>query len=151
MLLVLAESLTNCFGLLLKRLERVVSDSAMPKDKLISIVEDDNALRISLEDLIQSVGYRVQGFSSAEAFLGSNQLHETACLVLDLRLPGMSGLELEAHLAAVNSRIPTIFITAHGDENLQSRALASGASAFLHKPCYEQDLLNAIVAALGRS
>lgn len=151
MLLVLAESLTNCFGLLLKPLERVVSDSAMPNDTLISIVDDDDALRSSLENLIRSVGYTVEGFCSAEAFLGSDQLHETACLVLDLRLPGMSGLELQAHLAAANSRMPIIFITAHGDENLQSRALASGALAFLQKPCYEQDLLNAIVAALERS
>jgi FixJ family two-component response regulator len=148
---VLAELLTNCFDLLLKALERVVSDSAMPKDTLISIVDDDNALRISLEDLIQAVGYRVQGFSSAEAFLRSDGLRESACLILDLRLPRMSGLELQAHLATANSRIPIIFVTAHGDENLQSRALASGASAFLHKPCYEQDLLDAVDAALGHS
>ena len=120
----------------------------MPSHPLISIVDDDDALRNSLENLIQSAGFRAQGFPSAETFLRSDELRETACLVLDLRLPGMNGLELQAHLASNSSRIPTIFITAHGDENWRTRALASGAVAFLYKPFYEQDLLNAIDAAL---
>jgi FixJ family two-component response regulator len=123
----------------------------MPNLSLISIVDDDNALRSSFENLIRSAGYSVQGFSSAEAFLRSDGQHETACLILDLRLPGMSGLDLQAQLARANSRIPIIFISVHGDEILKSRALESGALAFLHKPCREQDLLNAIDAALGRS
>jgi FixJ family two-component response regulator len=85
----------------------------MPGTPLISVVDDDGAVRISLEDLIRSVGLRAQGFPSAEAFLGSNQLQETDCLILDMHLPGISGLELQHQLAATNSHLPIIFITAH--------------------------------------
>jgi FixJ family two-component response regulator len=117
----------------------------------ISIVDDDDALRSSLENLIRSAGLRAQGFSSAETFLNTDQVHETGCLILDLRLPGMGGLEVQRQLASNNSRIPIIFITAHGDENSRSRALAAGAVAFLYKPFHEQDLLNAIDEALKDS
>ena len=122
----------------------------MPHPPLISIVEDDDALRGSTENLIRSAGFRTRGFSSAEAFLSANGLGETACLILDLRLPGMNGLDLQTHLNSNNRRIPTIFITAHGDETWRTRALAAGALAFLQKPFYEQDLLDAIDAALSR-
>ncbi|MBV8414770.1 MAG: response regulator [Verrucomicrobia bacterium] len=122
----------------------------MPHPPLISIVDDDDALRSSTENLIRSAGFRTQGFSSAEAFLSANGLGETACLILDLRLPGMNGLDLQTHLNSNNRRIPTIFITAHGDETWRTRALAAGALAFLQKPFYEQDLLDAIDAALSR-
>ncbi|MBV8329587.1 MAG: response regulator [Verrucomicrobia bacterium] len=122
----------------------------MPHPPLISIVEDDDALRSSTENLIRSAGFRTQGFSSAEAFLSANGLGETACLILDLRLPGINGLDLQTHLNSNNRRIPTIFITAHGDETWRTRALAAGALAFLQKPFYEQDLLDAIDAALSR-
>jgi FixJ family two-component response regulator len=116
----------------------------MPAAPFISIVDDDDALRSSLENLIRSAGLAARSFSSAETFLSSDQVHETGCLVLDLRLPGMSGLELQRQLALNNSRIPIIFTTAHGDEDSRNRALTAGAVAFLYKPFHEQDLLNAI-------
>jgi FixJ family two-component response regulator len=123
----------------------------MPRIPLISIVDDDAPLRNSLANLIRSAGLRVQGFSSAEAFLSSNQVHETRCLVLDVRMPGMSGPELQRQMAATKSRIPIIFVTAHGDDAQRSQALKTGAVAFLYKPFYEEELLNAIDAALKES
>jgi len=120
----------------------------MPGIPLISIIDDDDALRRSLENLIRSVGLRAQGFSSAEAFLSSNQVHETRCLVLDVRMPGMSGPELQRQMAVANSHIPIIFITAHANDAQRTQALEAGAVAFLHKPFYEEELLNAIEAAL---
>ena len=116
---------------------------------LISIVDDDDSLRNSLNNLIRSVGFRVQGFSSAEAFLNSNELHDTACLILDVRMPGMSGLELQRQLVAANSRIPIVFITSHGDDDARARALAAGAVDFLYKPFREEALLKAISSALN--
>ena len=120
----------------------------MPGTPLISVVDDDGAMRISLEDLIRSVGLRAQGFPSAEAFLGSNQLQETDCLILDMHLPGISGPELQHQLAATNSHLPIIFITAHENEAWRRQALDAGAVAFLVKPFYEEALLDAIDAAL---
>ena len=115
---------------------------------LISIVDDDASLRNSLDNFIRSVGFGAQGFPSAEAFLNSDQLHDTACLILDVRMPGMSGLDLQRHLVASNSRIPIIFITSHGDDGVRARALAAGAVAFLDKPFREEALLEAIDSAL---
>ena len=103
----------------------------MPGVPLISIVDDDDSLRNSLDDLIRSVGFRAQGFASAEAFLSSNQAHDTACLILDVRMPGMSGLELQRQMLASNWRIPIIFITSHADDDARARALEAGAVAFL--------------------
>ena len=123
----------------------------MSRIPLISIIDDDDALRSSLENLIRSVGLRAQGFSSAEAFLRSNQVHETGCLILDVRMPGMSGLELQRKMVMVNSNIPTIFITAHEDADQRTEGLEAGAVAFLYKPFYEEELLNAIDAALKNS
>jgi FixJ family two-component response regulator len=120
----------------------------MPRIPLISIVDDDDAHRSSLENLIRSVGLQAQAFSSAEAFLSSNRMPETSCLVLDVRMPGISGPELQRRMAVANSPIPIIFITAHEDDAQRARALEAGAVAFLHKPFYEQELLNAIDAAL---
>ena len=123
----------------------------MPRIPLISIVDDDAPLRNSLANLIRSAGLRVQGFSSAEAFLSSTHAHDTRCLVLDVRMPGMSGPELQRQMAVANSHIPIIFITAHEDDSQRSQALEAGAVAFLHKPFYEEELLNAIDAALKDS
>jgi FixJ family two-component response regulator len=120
----------------------------MPKIPLISIVDDDEALRRSLDNLIRSAGLRARGFASAEAFLESNQLSETDCLILDLRIPGMSGLELQRQLALTNSDLPIIFITAQGDQDQRTRALEAGAVAFLYKPFYDEQLLQAINTAL---
>ena len=115
---------------------------------LIAIVEDDDALRTSLDDLLQSVGFRVQGFASAEAFLQAQPAPETACLLLDVRLPGMHGLELQRQLGVLHWRLPIIFVTAYADDDVRAHALAAGAVAVLSKPCREEDLLNAIEAAL---
>jgi FixJ family two-component response regulator len=123
----------------------------MPKVQLISIVDDDDALRNSLDDLIRSIGFRTQGFPSAEAFLSSNQACDTACLILDVRMPGMNGLELQRKMVAANWRIPIIFITSHADDGARARALEAGAVAFLYKPFREEELLNAIDAALNHS
>ena len=123
----------------------------MPRVPLIAIVDDDDALRDSLDDLLQSVGFRTHGFASAEAFLQAPHGHETACLLLDVRLPGMNGLELQRQMVAANWQIPIIFITSHVDDAACARALAAGAVAFLYKPCREEDLLTAIDMALQRS
>ena len=123
----------------------------MPSVPLITIVDDDDALRNSLDDLLQSVGFRVQGFASAEAFLQAQHAPETACLILDVRLPGMHGLELQRQLVAAHWGMPIIFVTAYADDAVRARALAAGAVAFLYKPCREEDLLQAIEAALKHS
>jgi FixJ family two-component response regulator len=119
--------------------------------RLISIVDDDASLRNSLANLIRSVGFRTQGFASAEAFLSSSQARETACLILDVRMAGMNGLDLQRHLAAADWRIPIIFITSHADDDARARALEAGAVGFLYKPCREEDLFGAMEAALKRS
>ena len=118
------------------------------KRAVISIVDDDEALRTSLEDLIRSVGFRVQGFASAEAFLRSNQVHTTDCLILDVRMPGMTGPDLQRDLRSERADLPIIFITAYENAGLRTQALEGGAVAFLYKPFYEEDLLDAINAAL---
>jgi FixJ family two-component response regulator len=123
----------------------------MPSVPLMAIVDDDEALRNSLDNLLRSAGFRAHEFASAEAFLGSDHVHETACLILDVRMPGMSGLDLQRQMVAAHWRIPIIFITSHVDDEARARALEGGAVAFLYKPCREDDLLNAIEAALTHS
>jgi FixJ family two-component response regulator len=123
----------------------------MPGVPLISIVDDDDSMRSSLDNLIRSVGFRAQAFSSAEAFLSSNQAHDTSCLILDVRMPGMNGLELQRQMLVSNWRIPIIFITSHADDDARARALEAGAVDFLYKPFREENLFDAIDAALKRS
>ena len=118
------------------------------KRALISIVDDDEALRTSLEDLIRSVGFRVQGFPSAEAFLRSNQVQTTDCLILDVRMPGMTGPGLQRDLRSESADLPIIFITAYENSDVRDQVLEAGAVALLYKPFYEEDLLDAIGAAL---
>jgi FixJ family two-component response regulator len=118
---------------------------------VIAIVDDDHALRNSLDDLIQSIGFRTLGFPSAEVFWSSNQAREAACLILDVRMPGMSGLDLQHRIVATNWQIPIIFVTSHADDLARTRALDAGAVAFLYKPFREDELLNALDAALKRS
>src|SRR5262245_60980740 len=124
---------------------------SMPSVPLMAIVDDDDSLRTSLDNLIRSVGFRAQGFSSAEAFLRSNHARDIACLILDVRMPGMNGLELQRQMVAANWQIPIIFITSHVDDDARARAIEAGAVAFLYKPCREEDLLYAIDTALKRS
>ena len=121
---------------------------AMPRIPLISIIDDDEAIRRSLDDLIRSAGLRARVFSSAEAFLQSNQMSEIDCLILDLCLPGMSGLELQRQLAEGNFDLPIILMTAHERGDQRRQAVEAGAVAFLNKPFDEADLLNAIDIAL---
>jgi FixJ family two-component response regulator len=120
----------------------------MANSPLISVVDDDDSVRESLGGLIRSVGFSVKVFASAEEFLNSDHLRNTDCLILDVRMPGMNGLELQRQLAASYCKIPIIFITAHGDEEVRSRALNGGAVDYLLKPFSEEALLNAIDAAL---
>jgi len=115
---------------------------------LISIVDDDESMREAIQSLLRSVGFRAKTFASGEQFLQSEQIEHTACLILDVRMPGMSGLELQRRLMATQCRIPIVFVTAHGEEEALSRALQEGAVDFLLKPFSEEALLNAIQVAL---
>lgn len=123
----------------------------MPGVPLIAIVDDDDSLRNSIENLIRSFGFRAQGFPSAEAFFSWRQARDTVCLILDVRMPGMNGLDLQRQMITRNWRVPIVFITSHADDHAEARALEDGAVAFLYKPCREEDLLNAIEAALRRT
>ena len=120
------------------------------KTNLVAIVDDDDLIRGALQGMLKSVGLRSQAFASAEEFLASGQQHETACLIADIRMSGMSGLELQAALNDQQRRIPTIFITAHGDEKMRMRALNAGAVEFLAKPFDDEALLESVRAALDR-
>jgi FixJ family two-component response regulator len=115
---------------------------------MISIVDDDDSVRESLQRLMRSVGFAVNVFASAEEFLDSDRLRYTDCLILDVRLPGMNGLELQRHLATSQSEIPIIFITSYEDDEVRARALNAGAVDYLVKPFNNEDLLDAIEAAL---
>jgi len=117
---------------------------------LISIVDDDESVRRTTKLLVESFGYRAAVFESAESFLKSDQLYDTSCLVVDVQMPGMNGLQLQSHLAAEGCFIPIIFITAYGDQESRRRALQAGAVAFLDKPFSDQQLLKSIRSALQR-
>jgi FixJ family two-component response regulator len=116
--------------------------------QLVSVVDDDESLRRSLGNLFRSVGFGVETFASADEFLRSAQRDNTSCLVLDLRMTGMSGLDLLRHLAAEEPRIPVVILTAHGDEEARRRSLEAGAIAFLDKPFHAHALLEAVRGAL---
>ena len=118
------------------------------KTKFVVIVDDDDSMRSAVQDLLEAVGLPAQGFASAEEFLKSGKHHQTTCLITDIRMPGMSGLELQAKLNAERCRIPTIFITAHGDEKMRMQALRAGAVEFLAKPFDDDALLESVRAAL---
>jgi FixJ family two-component response regulator len=115
----------------------------------ISIVDDDASIREALKSLMRSVHFHVEAFASAEEFLASERLHDTACLILDVHLPGISGFELQKRLNMDRRGIPIIFITAHADEVSRQRALESGAIDFLGKPVRGKALFKAIQAAIG--
>ena len=116
---------------------------------LICVVDDDESVREALPDLLREFGYAVRAFSSAHEFLSSDSLDETKCLILDIAMPGMSGPDLQKELGIRGWRIPTIFITAHGDETLRPWLLEQGAVECLAKPFADTALLNAIEAALA--
>ena len=116
---------------------------------MVAVVEDDASYRVALQRLLKSAGFSVQLFESAEDFLNSGQQHETGCLIADIRMPGMSGLDLQARLNADRCPIPTIFITAHGDEKMRLQAMRGGAVKFLAKPFDAAILLQGVRVALG--
>jgi len=122
--------------------------ASQAKTKIVAIVDDDESVRRALQGLLKAVGLHAKAFASAEEFLDSGQQHNTACLVTDIRMPGMSGLDLQARLNSQNCRIPTIFITAHGDANMRMQALRAGAVEFLAKPFSDDVLLENVRAAL---
>ena len=120
------------------------------EDPLVYIVDDDLAVREALRSMIRSVGMRCETFASAHEFLGHSRADGPACLVLDVMLPGLSGLELSAELAKVRAEIPTVFMTGHGTIPMSVRAMKAGAVEFLTKPFSGDDLLSAIHQALER-
>ena len=119
------------------------------KEKLVAVIEDDESYRVAVQRLLKTAGLSVQSFDSAEAFLDSGQQHETGCLISDIRMPGMSGLELQSKLNSDHCLIPTIFITAHGDEKMRLQAMRGGAVKFLMKPFDCETLLEAVRVALN--
>lgn len=120
----------------------------MNKSPLVSIVDDDEAVRQSLPDLLRQLGFAAQAFASAEAFLSSEAISDTNCLLLDIAMPGMSGPDLQQELNRRRREIPIVFITASEDGTVRPRLLAQGAVDCLFKPFSEKDLLDALNAAL---
>ena len=117
-------------------------------NKVVAIVDDDAAVRVALEGLLRSAGLSARAFNSAETFIESGQQFQVSCLIADIRMPGMSGLELQAKLNAEHCRLPIIFITAHGDAQMRMQALRAGAVEFLAKPFNDEALLETVGAAL---
>jgi FixJ family two-component response regulator len=120
----------------------------MTERPLVAVVDDDDAVREALSDVLEEFSFAVEAFSSAEAFLAFDDMERTSCLVLDIAMPGMTGLELQRELNRRGQRIPIVFITAHADSTLRPRVLAAGASEILFKPFTEAALLAAVRAAL---
>jgi FixJ family two-component response regulator len=116
--------------------------------RLVAIVDDDRSVQNAVKDLLESAGLSAQCFGSAEEFLESGQRNQTASLIADIRMPGMSGLELQTKLKAEGSRIPIIFITAHSDDKIKLQAMTAGAAEFLSKPFDDEVLLEKVRAAL---
>src|SRR3984957_5783177 len=116
--------------------------------KFVAIVDDDESIRAALQGFMKEAGLPARSFASAEEFLESGDLSQIACLVADIRMPGMSGLELQARLNADRRGIPIVFITGHGDESMRMQALRAGAVEFLAKPFDEEVLLDCVRAAM---
>ena len=116
---------------------------------MIAIVDDDEALREGMKSLVRSLGYSVSTFGSAEEFLNSEQISRTSCLITDLQMPGLSGLDLQDRLIATGHRFPVIFLTGFPDEDVRMRAMKAGAIGFLSKPCRDEHLLGYLNKALA--
>jgi FixJ family two-component response regulator len=122
----------------------------VPKAKaLISIVDDDESMREAVKGLMKSWGYTAEAFASAEQFLSSREVLHTSCLIVDVMMPGMTGIELHRHLVASGKTIPTILITAHPDDSMRVRALADGIIGYLSKPFREDELMACIHSSLA--
>src|SRR5438309_3776393 len=122
--------------------------ATLERTKMVAIVDDDDLMRSALQGLLKAVGMPAQAFASAEEFLKSGQQRQAGCLIADIRMPGMSGLELQAQLNAEHCRVPIIFITAHGDTKMRLQALRAGAVEFMAKPFDDEVLLENVRAAL---
>jgi FixJ family two-component response regulator len=131
------------------REENMRENYSLAEGARISVVDDDESMREAIKALVGSIGLSVEEFSSAEAFLDSGRSQVCDCLILDVRMPGLGGLELQRRLAAENNRIPIVFITAHYGEAERTRAMEAGAVDFLSKPFTEQELFQAIGASLA--
>jgi len=129
---------------------RAVSISPADEQPVVFVVDDDPSMRATLSDVMRSVGLQVQTFASAREFMGSKLPDAPGCLVLDVRLPGQSGLDFQRTLAESGMELPVVFITGHGDVPMSVRAMKSGAVDFLIKPFRDQDLLDAVHAAIER-
>jgi FixJ family two-component response regulator len=121
----------------------------MRRAPLISIVDDDDSMRESTKGLVRSFGYQAAAFASAEEFMQSERVDDTSCLIADVQMPGLSGIDLQNWLIARGVRMPTIFITAFPDEGTRLRAMTAGAVAYLGKPFSEESLLKCLDTALG--
>jgi FixJ family two-component response regulator len=120
----------------------------MSENALISIIDDDALARNGIRELVESLGYKAVAFSSAEHFLGSNMMAETMCVITDVQMPGLNGLDLQEALQSQGRHIPVILITAYANEKLRTRALNGGAVGFLSKPFNEEALINCLAAAI---
>ena len=123
----------------------------MTKNKLVSVVDDDESIRESLPELLRLFDFEVEPYSSAEEFLAAGGPERTACLLLDISMPGMSGLELQLELARLGQKVPIVFITSHPDETIVSLVLKRGAVACLAKPFSQAAILEAVNAALAKT
>jgi FixJ family two-component response regulator len=123
----------------------------LPQTELIVIVDDDEPLREALGSILKAAGFPIDTFASAEEFLDSPQRRNTTCLLLDVRLPGMSGIELQRRLLDTNRSLPIIFVTAHGDASVRYLVMKAGATGFLNKPVRSDALLKEIHAAIEKS
>ncbi len=132
--------------LLLQTLRSALAEQLKAKANLISLVDDDESIRRTMTLLIQSFGFQAAVFDSAESFLKSRQLHETSCLIVDVQMPGMNGLQLQRHLASSGYKIPIVFITAYDNKESRQQAMQAGAVAFLSKPFDDELLLETIRA-----
>jgi FixJ family two-component response regulator len=121
----------------------------MSGPKVIALVDDDVAIREALQDLLRSCGYETRAFSSAEHFLAECQIGTVGCIVLDMKMPGMSGLELQAHLLSAGGAPPIVFMTSHADSQMRSAAMRAGAHAFLEKPVDDHVLIERLQSAMS--
>jgi len=127
-----------------------VAERAHAGESVVYIIDDDRAMREATKDLVESIGLRVQTFTTAQEFLSSERPDAPGCLVLDVRLPGLSGLDLQRELGKTNNPVPIVFITGHGDIPMTVQAMKAGAVEFLTKPFRHQQLLDAIAHAIER-
>jgi FixJ family two-component response regulator len=140
-------ALGRCAVLLLKEMQ----EAGLPTKTLISIIDDDEAVREALQGLMTSMGFRVEAFSSALDFLARTNVRDTSCLIVDVHMPRMTGIELHRRLVESGYAIPTILITAYPDDSVRARALADGVICYLTKPCDEDALLGCVSTALERT